>query len=179
MKINIRGQKLEITPAINDHIENKLCKLEKFFQKPEEITINVLAKIRGIEQIIEITIPGKFTIRAEESHNDLYAAIDLAVDKIESQIKKNKSRIKKKYKANEISEYNFAYEEKVEQPEETRGSIIKRKVLELKPMDEDEAVLQMELLNHDFYIFNNIKKDAISVIYRRKDGDYGIIDTVN
>ncbi len=174
MKINIRGQKLEITEGIRDHVEGKLSKLEKYFDKPDEVEINVLAKIKGIEQIIEVTIPGRFMLRAEESHADLYAAVDLVIDKLETQIKKNKSRLRDKHRS-EVAQFNFeSFEEKEEKEEK---AIVKRKEIELKPMSEEEAILQMELLNHDFFLFRNINGDCFSVIYKRKDGNYGIIDT--
>lgn len=176
MKVNIRGQKLKITESIRKHIESKMLKLDKYFNNPDEITINVLVKVKGIEQTIEVTIPNKkLTIRAEESHNDLYAAVDLVIDKLDIQIRKNKSRLKKK-RASENLEYEFN-STLPDEKEETFGKIVKRKIIELKPMDEEEAILQMELLNHDFFLFKNIDKDCFSVIYKRKDGQYGIIDT--
>jgi len=152
MKINIRGQKMEITKSIKEHIENKMLKLEKHFNKPDEIVINILVKVKGINQSIEVTIPyGKLTIRAEESHSDLYAAIDLVVDKLDNQIRKNKNRIKKRSNAeNDEIEFTFSFPD--DQPEiENGNNIVKRKSIELKPMDEEEAILQMELLNHDFF----------------------------
>lgn len=178
MKINIRGQKLEITNAIQNHIEKKLEKLEKYFSKPEEVIINVLVSVKGIDQSIEVTIPrGKITLRAEEKRSDLYAAVDYVIDKIESQIRKNKTKLKKGTGINELPEFNFDYET-TENIEETEfGNVVKRKKIELKPMNEEEAILQMELLNHDFFLFKNEDQDCFSVIYRRKDGQYGIIDT--
>ena len=175
MKINIRGQKLEITEGIKDHVEGKLSKLEKYFDKPDEVEINVLAKIKGIEQIIEVTIPGRFMLRAEESHSDLYAAVDLVIDKLETQIKKNKSRLRDKSRSGN-NQFNFEFMGDIKE-EPTEKKVVKRKEIELKPMSEEEAALQMELLNHDFFLFKNINQECFSVIYRRKDGNYGIIDT--
>ena len=96
MLLNIRGSKLEVTEAIRSYVESKLKKLDKYFENPDENTANVVIRTRGIEQIVEITIPiKKAVLRAEESHKDLYASIDLVIDKLERQIIKNKTRIKR------------------------------------------------------------------------------------
>lgn len=178
MKINIRGQKLEITDPIKKHIENKLTRLEKYFNKPEEVNVHVLAKVKGINQTIEVTIPiNKVTLRAEESHSDLYAAVDLVIDKLDAQIRRNKDKLKKR-RTGDSNEFNFADNLPDEDLEkDIEKGIVKRKIIELKPMDEEEAILQMEMLNHDFFLFKNIDKECFSVIYRRKDGNYGVIDT--
>ena len=173
MKINIHGDKVVVTKAIKEHIETKLAKLDRYFEKTTEVEAKVIIRVRGIEQIIEVTVPlSKFTLRAEEAHADLYAATDLVVDKLERQIRKNKTRLKKA-KTVEPIDFMIDYEEVDEDKIE---KIIKRKTVESKPMDEEEAILQMELLNHDFFIFKNIDEDCVSVIYLRKDGAYGIID---
>ena len=99
MKYNIHGSKVKVTPSIKTYIEEKLGKLDKYFENPDSITAKVVVRVRGLEQIVEVTIPVKgITIRNEESNSDLYAAIDLVVDKLERQIRKNKTRIKKKVK---------------------------------------------------------------------------------
>lgn len=174
MKINIRGEKVTVTKAIKDQVENKLEKLEKYFENPETINAYVNIKINNLSQIIEVTIPtSRFTVRAEESHEDLYAAIDLVIDKIERQIRKNKTKIKNKYKNIENTDFNFDVEEEDILEE---NKIIKRKNMEMKPMDEEEALIQAELLGHDFFIFKNIDEECVSVLYKRKDGLYGIIN---
>lgn len=175
MKILIRGEKLKVTDAIKGHVEEKLEKLDKYFEKSEEVSATVLLKVRNNDQIIEVTIPTlKYTLRAEEKHEDLYAAIDLVIDKLERQIRKNKTRLKDKYKKEESMDFVFTYEEP---EEENTNKIEKRKKLDIKPMNEEEAILQMELIDHDFFVFKNIEEECISVIYKRKDGSYGIIDT--
>jgi len=173
MRTNIRGNKVKITSAINDYIENKLGKLDKYLENPDEVTASVLVKVKGKDQTVEVTIPvKKFILRAEETHSDLYAAIDLVTDKLERQIRKNKTRIKKK--TNKDLEFNFDF--KVSKDEEEKGKIVKRKVVDSKPMDEEEAILQMNLLGHSFFVFNNMKTNEVNVIYKRKDDDYGIIE---
>lgn len=175
MKINARGQKIKVTDAIQAHAEEKLKKLDKYFDTPEEITANVLIKVKGKDQTVEVTIPTKkFILRGEETNNDLYAAIDLVTDKLERQIRKNKTRLKKKNVQNII---DFKIDFEVEKEDENKSKIVKRKNIEMKPMSEEEAILQLELLGHSFFVFKNVKTDEIDILYRRNDGDYGIIET--
>ena len=176
MKYNIRGDKLTVTGAMKSYIEEKLSKMDKYFENPEEISVNVVVRVKDLEQTIEVTVPTKkFTLRAEESNEDFYAAVDLVINKLERQIRKNKDRLSKKYKNVEPTELNFDY--KNEEKEETNESkIVKRKNISMKPMDEEEAMLQIELLNHDFFVFKNIDEECVSVLYKRKDGNYGIIN---
>ena len=174
MKYNIRGEKLVITDAIRDYTKEKLGKLNKYF-KDDDITANVLAKVRGNSQIVEVTIPtSKFILRSEEEHDDLYAAIDLVTDKLERQIRKNKTRLNRNVKES-VKEFNFDYELPME--EEAKETVVKRKKLEMKPMSEEEAVLEMELLGHSFFVYKDMDTNSINVLYKRKDGDYGLIET--
>ena len=174
MKYNIRGEKLVITDAIRDYAEEKLGKLDKYF-KGDDITANVLAKVRGNSQIVEVTIPtSKFILRSEEEHDDLYAAIDLVTDKLERQIRKNKTRLNRNVKES-VKEFNFDYDLPTE--EEAKEAVVKRKKLEMKPMSEEEAVLEMELLGHNFFVYKDMDTGSINVLYKRKDGDYGLIET--
>ena len=174
MKISIHGDHIKVTEAIKGYIEEKISKLGKYFGNPDEVEVIVKIRVRGIDQIIEVTIPTKsFTIRAEESNEDLYAAVDLVEKKLETQIKKNKSKIASRYK----EKNNFmTFEDLSEQDIEEESEIIRRKEVEFKPMDEEEAILQMELSNHDFYVFKNSVEKCTSVVYKRKDGKYGIIN---
>ncbi len=176
MKLNIRGEKMTVTPAMKSYITEKLSKMDKYFENPEEISTNVLVKVKGLEQIIEVTaLTKRFTLRAEESNEDFYAAVDLVINKLERQIRKNKDRLNKKFKNVEPLEFNFSYGEE-EEDEENTSEIVKRKNISMKPMDEEEAMLQIELLNHDFFVFKNIDEECVSVLYKRKDGNYGIIN---
>lgn len=172
MELNIRGDKLVVTKAIKDYITDKMSKLDKYFEKANKIKASVIIRVKNGEQIIEVTVPtSKFTLRAEEKHDDLYAAIDLVTDKLERQIRKNKTKLNNKYK--NIMQFDANL---IEQTEEEDLKIIKRKNITTKPMDEEEAILQMELLNHDFFVFKNVDEECVSVIYKRKDNDYGIIN---
>lgn len=175
MKYNIRGEKIEVTPAIRAYIEDKIGKLDKYFENAESINANVVIKVRGKEQKIEITVPAMhYTLRSEESHDDLYAAIDLTVDKLERQIRKNKTKINSKIKKNIIQNFEMDLEDSFE---EDSSKIIKRKKIDMKPMDEEEAILQMNMLGHSFFVFKNSNTESICVLYVRKDGSYGIIET--
>lgn len=174
MKYKIRGEKVEITDSIRNYIEEKIDKLNKYFSQDDDLNVSVVIKVRGKEQKIEITIPtARFTLRSEESHSDLYAAIDLTVDKLERQIRKNKTKINSKIKKNLIQNFELDLEDKFEEDEE----IIKRKKVEMKPMDEEEAMLQMDMLGHEFFVFKNTDTNTVCVMYKRKDGNYGILET--
>ena len=149
-------------------------RLDRYFEDSESQEAFIKVRIRGVEQIIEVTVPThKFTLRAEESHKDLYAATDLVIDKLERQIRKNKTRLNNRYKNAEVVDFDFNFEVKEKENDE---KIVKRKTIESKPMDEEEAILQMELINHDFFAFKNVKEECISVVYKRKDGHYGLIN---
>ena len=172
MKINIRGEKTNITESMKSYAEEKLQKLNKYIEDSDEVTGTLLFKVYGPKQIIEVTIPLRScTLRVEEEGHDFYAIIDTGIDKLERQIIKNKTRLANKRVKNK-SEFILDFEPE----EENKNKIVKRKTIELKPMDEEEAILQMELLNHDFYMFKNTDTDKVSVVYKRKHGDYGIIE---
>ena len=176
MIYNIRGDKILVTDAIKEYITVKLDKLNKYFGRPEDITANILVKVKGFEQTIEVTIPTpNFTIRNEESAENLYAAIDLVCDKIERQIRKNKTKINRIEK-NAEKKLNLSFIEEEDNEEEERR-IVRRKTLNTKPMDEEEAMLQMEMLGHDFFVYKDRDTKNICIIYKRKDNDYGIIET--
>lgn len=177
MKYNIRGDKLEVTSAIENYVENKLDRLNKYFQN-DKVVANVLLKVRGREQIIEVTIPAdKYILRGEVENDDLYSAIDLVTDKLERQIRKNKTRLSKQNKCYKDLNLNFDIEENDIKDESIKYNIVKRKTLEMKPMDEEEAILEMNLLGHDFFVYKDMHSDNICILYKRKDGEYGILET--
>ncbi len=178
MKINIRGDKVLLTDSIKEYVTSKLNKAEKYFGDDSNISVNVVVRVRGRDQIIEVTIPTKhFTLRAEESHNDLYAAIDLVIDKIERQIRKNKTRIAKKLRKEASHDFKYEQIPDMETSDlEEKSKIVKRKKLSMKPMNEEEAILQMNLLSHDFFIYKDSDTGNICVLYKRKDDNYGLIE---
>lgn len=172
MNINIRGDKIEVTDSIKKYIKEKLSRLDRYFEDSSKIDAHVLVRARNGEEVIEVTIPtSRYTLRAEEKNSDLYAAIDLVIDVLERQIRKNKTKLNKRREINQ----DFAFIPEDEEEYEDDNIIVKRKTVSSKPMSEEEAILQMELLDHDFFMFKNEDEDCFSVLYRRKDGNYGII----
>ena len=172
MKYNIRGNKIDVTEAINDYLKSKISKVEKYFDDSDEIEAKALISTKGKDQKVEVTIwSGKYNVRAEEVNVDLYSAIDLVVDKLERQLKKYKSKFSNKRAIKD--DYVPEIEDYFEEEEQT---IVRRKEVFLKPIDEEEAITQMELLGHSFFVFKNVDTDKINVVYKRKDGDYGIIE---
>ena len=171
MKYTYRGDRVEVTDAIKDYAEDKLSKMQKYFENPEKVNVKVVFSVRGREQKVEININSStYDLRAEVSHSDMYAAIDLAVDKLEGQVRKFKTKLMTRERANIVYEDDFDFEDEAEE-------IVKRKKVYLKPMDEDEAITQLELLDHTFFVFKNIDTNEINVLYKRYDGTYGIIET--
>ena len=162
--------------SIKNYVETKLDRLNKYFTE-DDLTANVLTKVRGNRQIVEVTIPtDKFILRSEEENEDLYAAIDLVSDKLERQIRKNKTKLSKRNKINNKYEYlNFDYE--IDKDEEDEGNIVKRKHFDMKPMDEEEAMLELELLGHEFFVYKDMHTNNVCVLYKRKNGGYGLIET--
>ena len=160
MEYRIHGKKFKVTHDIKAYVETKLARLDKYFEKPEAYEATIVIRPDGVGQVVEVTIPAKkMILRAEEANKDPFAAIDLVLDKLERQIRKNKTRMSRKGK----------------EEEKDKTKIVKRKEVELKPMSEEEAILQMNLIDHSFFIFRNSKNGEIEVIYARKDGNYGII----
>lgn len=169
---NIRGEKVIITEPIKEYIYNKIGRLEKYLVDSKNVSVKVLVKVRGIDQIIEVTIPLKGVIlRAEENHKDLYAAIDLVSEKLERQIRKNKTKM---HKINRDILKEFKVDDKIE---ENNRLVVKRKEIEMKPMTEEEAILQMNLIDHDFFVYKEVGTGIICVLYKRKDNNYGLIKT--
>ncbi len=175
MEIVIHGDKLKITTAMSNYIQEKLKKLEKYLENNDTVRANVMVKVKNKEQIVEITIPLKsFILRSEESKDDFYAAVDKSVDKLERQIRKNKTRMmSKKIKTNIDLDFSKVEEE---QENTKNNKIIKRKQIEVKPMNEEEAILQMELLGHQFYMYKDRDTNKMTIVYKRKDENYGIIE---
>ena len=175
MKIIIRGERIEVTDAIRNYAEEKIGKLEKYLENSDNVRANVMVKVKNREQTVEITIPLKsFILRSEETKEDYYAAVDKTLDKLERQIRKNKTKLMSKHNKN-VQEFNFSEIETSE--EKNTSKIVKRKTIEVKPMNEEEAILQMELLGHEFYMYKDEETGLPAVVYKRKDGNYGIIES--
>lgn len=174
MKLNFTGKNMEITDALRDVTEKKLGKLDKYFQK--DIEGNVTFSSEKNRKIIEVTInlPGTI-IRAEESTDDMYASIDKTVDVLERQIRKHKTKLQKRYQNNETIRFENVLPLPMEDDSE-KPKLVRKKKFGLKPMSSEEAILQMELLRHNFYVFLDSDNEGVSIVYKRKDGNYGLIE---
>ena len=171
MEIIIRGEKITVTNAMKDYIEEKLAKLDKYLEDPSNVRAKVIVKADKDAPRVEVTIPLRaYILRSEEKKDDFYAAVDKTIDKLERQIRKNKTRLTSK-KIN--NSRDFALE--AIKPAKEEKKITRRKTVEVKPMNEEEAILQMELLGHDFFMYKDADTDKPAVVYKRKDKDYGVI----
>ena len=171
MKVNIVGKNITVTQGISDKIHKKLDVLTKYFIIGEDDVANVLVRTYPTKQKIEVTIPTRYAIlRAEVVDDDLYAAIDRAVDKLEDQIRRAKTRLTRKNK--ESLAEAFLDHELFNDDE-----VVRTKSIVPKEMSLDEAIMKMELLGHDFFIYTDDETNKIAVCYRRHDGGYGLIET--
>ena len=177
LRYQVRGENLEITQAIREYVENKVSKLEKYFADSLEANVYANAKVyKNNKKKIEITVPLKgITLRAEETNDDLYAAVDLVVDKLERQMRKHKTKINRKSREKGFAEENILTSE-LEEAEETTLDLGKVKQLKVEAMTREEAVFQMELLGHDFFAFLDNTTNEISVVYKRRDTGYGVLE---
>lgn len=173
MKINIIGKDIKLTEGLKEAVERKLSRLEKYF-KPE-VEAHVTLSVVKNTHTVEVTIPfnGVF-LRAEESNDDMYAAIDLVLDKLDRQIRKQKTKMEKRIKGNSIN-YNNIVEDSYDYDSEPK--IVKTKRFAVKPMSTEEAVLQMELIGHNFFVFLDAETEQVNVVYKRRDNNYGLIES--
>ena len=172
MNYIISGKNIDVTPGLKDAIEQKLGKLERYFTPETEI--NVTLSVEKGRQKIEVTIPVKGNIiRSEQTSNDMYVSIDMAVDLLERMIRKYKTKISK-YGKGEVKFNDEFMEEDVDNHETV--TVTKSKRFAIKPMDVEEACVQMELLGHSFFVFRNAETFEVNVVYKRKDKTYGLIE---
>lgn len=181
---NVRGENIEVTQAIRDYAEKKVRKLERFFTDVPDATAYVNLKVYSDKTAkAEVTIPLSFLVlRAEETSEDLYKSIDFVVDKLERQVRKYKTKINRKSRERGFD--GLTQHPDTSAPEETTTEepeleIVRSKRVDLKPMDSEEAVLQMNMLGHDFFIYTDAETMEISIVYRRKDGRYGLLETAS
>ncbi|MBM7853673.1 putative sigma-54 modulation protein [Desulfohalotomaculum tongense] len=174
MKINTRGKNIELTPALKDYVEKRINKLEKFFDDLGDAQVTLL--VEGDKQKVEVTIPIKVNgliLRGEESTGDMYTSIDLVVDKLEKQIEKYKGKL---FERRQRGGNGKAVPKTAPAERENEPRVVKTKRFAVKPMSVDEAILQMNLLGHSFFVFSNADSEQVNVLYRRKDGHYGLIE---
>ena len=177
LKYSIRGENLEVTDALRDYVVSKLEKIEKYFQAEQELDARVNLKVyREKTAKVEVTIPlGSITLRAEDISQDMYGSIDLVTDKIERQIRKNKTKIERKNR-NKVATSQLFTDSFAEEAEEVPSKVVRSKHIDLKPMDLEEAILQMDLLGHAFFIYSDAEDSSTNVIYRREAGDIGLLE---
>lgn len=178
MKVIYFGKNVEFTDAMKEFCDQKLERLHKYFRDPEELEARIVAKIYPNGQKIELTIPAKeLFLRAEALDQDFYAAMNLAIDKLEDQMRKHKTKVNSYHKNREGISTIIADMEKPTSITEPTIEILREKTFVLKPMSKEEAVLQMEMLGHDFFVFLNVESDETAVVYKRSDKKYGLIET--
>ena len=172
MRFTITGRNIEVTQGLREAVEDKLGKLDRFFAPATEAVVRL--SVQKDIQKIEVTIPVKgHIIRAEESSSDMYVSIDLVEEILERQLKKYKNKlIDKKQSAPSFSEAFLQEDASAEE----EIQIVKSKKFAVKPMDPEEACIQMELLGHDFFVFCNAETDEVNVVYKRKNGTFGLIE---
>ena len=177
MRVNITGKNFKIYNKLEDTIEKKFQKLGKYFS--DDINVNVvLSQERGKDKI-EATINAKGTVfRAEEVTMEIHEGIDKVVDKLSRQMSKYKGKLQKRYNDNKALKFEFVPEPAAAEEEAVQeAKVVKTKKFDLRPMDVDEAIMQMELVDHNFFIFLNMETDSVNVVYKRNDGNYGLLET--
>src|SRR5699024_4285140 len=176
MLLTFTGINMEVTDALKEMTEKKFGKLDKYFE--EDIKADVTFSVEKERQILEVTInlPGTI-LRAEEATDDMYNTIDKVVEILEAQIRKYKTKLQKRYKnGRTIRIENIAPLAKEEEEKDEKPKVVRTKRFDMKPMNVEEAILQMELLRHNFFLFLNAETDDLNVLYKRKDGNYGLIE---
>ena len=174
MRITVKGKNIAVTPALRQYVEKKLSKLERYFENIDEAIATL--SVEKERHIVEVTVPlnGGMLLRGEEETNDMYASVDLVMEKLERQIEKHKTKIARKMKDGKLLDLAAGQEKAAE--EEPR--LVRTKRFAMKPMPVEEAILQMNLLGHDFFVFSNAETEEVNVVYRRRDGNYGLIEPI-
>ena len=181
MNFIISGKNIEVTPGLKETIEQKLGKLERYFTPETEIIVTL--SVEKERQKIEVTIPVKGSIiRSEQTSSDMYVSIDLVEEIIERQLRKYKNKLVARSQGHPTSfstPSNFKkefFESEEDAPEDDEIRIVRTKKFGIKPMYPDDACIQMELLGHSFFVFSNAETDEVNVVYKRKDGSFGLIE---
>lgn len=178
MKYQIIGKNITVTEGISSAVQKKLSRMERYF-KDEDIDCRVVVSSHGETAKIEITIfLQTFPLRAEVEHKDLYAALDLAIDKLEGQMRKVKTRMDRSNGKTSLGEA-FFMDIEPEEGKEEKDVVVRAKSYYLSPMTIDEAITRMEALGHDFFLYLDKEDDLVSVVYIRRDGGYGVIQAEN
>jgi putative sigma-54 modulation protein len=172
MQTSVTFKNLDPSDTLKSYVTDKLNRFDRLLENPAEA--NVVLSVEKFRHIAEINIAGdRLTVNGKEETIDMYSAIDMVLDKLEKQIKKYKQKIRERRSASKVK--NFAIEEEAALPDEENERQVRVKNIEYKPMDVEEAVLQMDLMTDNFLVFTNARSDRVNVLYRRKDGHYGLI----
>ena len=175
MKVTVVAKNIQLTPALKESVEKKISKLDRYFEP--EVQARATLSVQKNRQIVEVTIPFNGVIlRGEESTEDMYKSIDLVEDKLERQIRKQKTKLQRRNSGGSLRYPSFNPKEVEEILEEDENKIVKTKNFNVKPMSSEEAILQMELLGHNFFVYEDSDTNKFSVMYKRKDGNYGLIE---
>jgi putative sigma-54 modulation protein len=173
MQTSVTFKNLDSSDPLKSYVQDKLDRFDRLLDNPAEAS--VVLSVEKFRHIAEININGdRLTINGKEETNDMYSAIDMVLDKLEKQIKKNKQKVRERRTNYKGKNKNLPKAE-INMPEEEPAIEVKVKNIEYKPMDVEEAILQMDLLKDNFLVFTNARSDQINVLYRRKDGHYGLI----
>lgn len=178
MKFNIIGRKITVNEKNSEYIKKKLGKLDKFFRVDPEARV-VIGTVKDQEYIEATIYSDGIIFRAEATDSDVFTATDKVVDLIERQIRKNKTKLEKKTRREAFDDNKLLSGQDFLDTEDSEFNIIKKKRFHVKPMSPEEAVLQMNLLGHNFFVFKNQDTDEMNVVYKRKDGDYAIIESTD
>lgn len=175
----IRGKNVDITPALKDYVEKRIGKITRYFDSVGEIS--VLLSVVKERHMVEVTVPVQgVLLRGEEATQDMYASIDLVIEKLERQIHKHKTKMQRRFRDGTLLDEAFASPVvKAKDEDDDEYPVVKRKKFIVKPMDIQEAIMQMNLLNHDFFVFRDADTEEVNVVYRRSDGKYGLIESDN
>ena len=175
MNVTVIAKNIELTPALKASVEKKISKLSRYFES--DVEARATLNVQKNRQIVEVTIPFNGVIlRGEESTDDMYKSIDLVEDKLERQIRKQKTKLSRKNSGGSLRFPSFNATD-IKDDHEDEAKIVKTKRFNVKPMSADEAILQMELLGHSFFVFEDADTSKVHVMYKRKDGDYGLIES--
>jgi putative sigma-54 modulation protein len=177
MRVQIVGRGIQVSPAMKAQTEKKLSRMDKYFEPNAEVRCVVTYSVVHIDQFVEINIAARHVnLRAKVKANDAYAALDLCLDKLEGQMRKMKTQFLKIQKRNSLSEDMKLDMLENEKEPESIDKIVKTKKLVLTPMDAEEALARMDALDHSFFIYRDSTTDKECVLYKREEGDYGVIE---
>lgn len=183
-RVSVKGKNIDVTPALKEYSEKRVAKLSKFFQQREDVEVAVVLSVEHDRHVAEITYQlGGLIMRGESRTKDLYASIDEAADRIDRQVRRYKTRLQRRLHASPRFGDGREADPSGEAAEGADGAdiadrVVRTKRFSVKPMDVDEAIMQMELLGHDFFVFANAGTEEVNVVYKRKDGQYGLIEPV-